>query len=245
MISSWLRKASKSCIGERGRVAEEAHEMPEPPASPAAPHHARHEETSQRCSGTTRFPGGRRLSQVYPRPLIGCRRSISLFGHAGAHGAKIACSRKTMVPSTVISKAPMAAVNIYDLSSSYTTLSSSHHPHLHPTKKPQSSALREKNQSLHASGYRRARALAKPYYCLRFFDNMTSTVYDEPYEEDVKTRNVESGYASGASEDDSLPEVSFSKQHLKFLNSQLQRAEPEGMLPLPHPTMCGVYADLV
>jgi phosphoadenosine phosphosulfate reductase len=57
---------------------------------------------------------------------------------------------------------------------------------------------------------------------------MTSTVYDEPYEEDVKTRNVESGYASGASDSDSPPEVHFSKQHLKFLNAQLAKAEPEG-----------------
>jgi phosphoadenosine phosphosulfate reductase len=38
----------------------------------------------------------------------------------------------------------------------------------------------------------------------------------------------ESGYASAASSQDSLPEVYFSKPHLKFLNAQLQKLEPQG-----------------
>jgi len=70
---------------------------------------------------------------------------------------------------------------------------------------------------------------------------MTSAVYDEPYEEDVKTRNVESGYASGTSEDDSLPEIHFTKQHLKFLNAQLQRAEPEDILRWCIMSLPGLY----
>ena len=42
-------------------------------------------------------------------------------------------------------------------------------------------------------------------------------------------RDSESGYASGASSQSSLPDVYFSKPHLKFLNSQLQKLEPQGM----------------
>lgn len=42
------------------------------------------------------------------------------------------------------------------------------------------------------------------------------------------TIREESGYASAASSQDSLPEVFFSKPHLKFLNAQLQKLEPQG-----------------
>ena len=38
----------------------------------------------------------------------------------------------------------------------------------------------------------------------------------------------ESGYASGASSQESLPEVYFSKPHLKYLNAQLSQLEPQG-----------------
>lgn len=41
-------------------------------------------------------------------------------------------------------------------------------------------------------------------------------------------RSEESGYASGASSQDSLVEVYFSKPHLKFINEQLQKLEPQG-----------------
>jgi phosphoadenosine phosphosulfate reductase len=38
----------------------------------------------------------------------------------------------------------------------------------------------------------------------------------------------ESGYASGESSHESLPEIVFSKAHLKFLNHQLAQLEPQG-----------------
>lgn len=41
---------------------------------------------------------------------------------------------------------------------------------------------------------------------------------------------VESGYVSGASSDASLPEIYFTKQHLAFLNRQLQMLEPQEIL---------------
>lgn len=44
----------------------------------------------------------------------------------------------------------------------------------------------------------------------------------------------ESGYASGSSSHESLPEIYFSKPHLKYINAQLSKLEPQGMLGTPH-----------
>jgi phosphoadenosine phosphosulfate reductase len=41
-------------------------------------------------------------------------------------------------------------------------------------------------------------------------------------------RSEESGYASGDSSHESLVEIYFSKPHLKFINAQLQKLEPQG-----------------
>jgi len=38
----------------------------------------------------------------------------------------------------------------------------------------------------------------------------------------------ESGYASAASSQESLPDIYFTKPHLKFINAQLQKLEPQG-----------------
>ncbi|KAF2146246.1 uncharacterized protein K452DRAFT_283520 [Aplosporella prunicola CBS 121167] len=54
---------------------------------------------------------------------------------------------------------------------------------------------------------------------------MSSDAYDLP-----SPRETESGYASGCSSEASLPDIFFSKTHLKFLNSQLQKLEPEEIL---------------
>ncbi|KAF2089994.1 phosphoadenosine phosphosulfate reductase [Saccharata proteae CBS 121410] len=43
-------------------------------------------------------------------------------------------------------------------------------------------------------------------------------------------RETESGYASGCSSEASLPDIFFSKAHLKYLNQQLQKLEPEEIL---------------
>jgi hypothetical protein len=40
--------------------------------------------------------------------------------------------------------------------------------------------------------------------------------------------DVESGYVSGAASTESLPDVYFTKTHLKFLNQQLQNLDPPG-----------------
>lgn len=64
------------------------------------------------------------------------------------------------------------------------------------------------------------------YYLL--FAQMASQLFEESYEATPTIHDTESGYASGASSQDSLPDVYFSKPHLKFLNQQLQQLEPEG-----------------
>lgn len=48
------------------------------------------------------------------------------------------------------------------------------------------------------------------------------------YEESTMIRDDESGYASGESSHESLPDIVFSKPHLKYLNSQLSKLEPQG-----------------
>lgn len=49
-----------------------------------------------------------------------------------------------------------------------------------------------------------------------------------PYYEEMNIRDDESGYASGESSHESLPDIVFSKAHLKFLNHQLAQLEPQG-----------------
>jgi phosphoadenosine phosphosulfate reductase len=54
-----------------------------------------------------------------------------------------------------------------------------------------------------------------------------SSVYDDGVS--ASPSNVcESGYASGSSNDEQLPQVHFSKAHLKFLNQQLSKLTPQG-----------------
>ena len=49
------------------------------------------------------------------------------------------------------------------------------------------------------------------------------------YPLDHEVNDPESGYASATSSEASLPEVVFTKAHLRFLNRQLQFLEPQGM----------------
>jgi len=42
------------------------------------------------------------------------------------------------------------------------------------------------------------------------------------------TLREEYGYASAESSQESLPEIYFTKPHLKFINAQLQKLEPQG-----------------
>ncbi|KAJ5377240.1 Phosphoadenosine phosphosulfate reductase [Penicillium cataractarum] len=56
---------------------------------------------------------------------------------------------------------------------------------------------------------------------------------------DSRDANTESGYVSGGSSDDYVPEIVFTKPHLQFLNRQLQFLEPQDILrwcitSLPH-----------
>ncbi|KAJ5114722.1 hypothetical protein NUU61_000481 [Penicillium alfredii] len=56
---------------------------------------------------------------------------------------------------------------------------------------------------------------------------------------DLRDANTESGYVSGGSSDDYIPEIVFTKPHLQFLNRQLQFLEPQDILrwcitSLPH-----------
>ncbi|KAF2467176.1 Phosphoadenosine phosphosulfate reductase thioredoxin [Lindgomyces ingoldianus] len=71
---------------------------------------------------------------------------------------------------------------------------------------------------------------------------MSSPVpYEEPYEDSPTINTTESGYASGNSSQDSLPEVYFSRPHLKFLNSQLQKLEPQDILRWCITSLPGLY----
>ncbi|KAF2104966.1 Phosphoadenosine phosphosulfate reductase thioredoxin [Rhizodiscina lignyota] len=54
----------------------------------------------------------------------------------------------------------------------------------------------------------------------------SSPIYDEKLEH----ADVESGYASGSGSEDSLPDLYFTKPHLKYINKQLSRLEPEEIL---------------
>ncbi|KAF1964719.1 phosphoadenosine phosphosulfate reductase [Bimuria novae-zelandiae CBS 107.79] len=54
-------------------------------------------------------------------------------------------------------------------------------------------------------------------------------------------RDDESGYVSGESSHESLPEVVFSKAHLKFLNHQLAQLEPQDILRWCITSMPGLY----
>jgi len=77
------------------------------------------------------------------------------------------------------------------------------------------------------------------YYLL--FAQMASQLFEESYEATPTIHDTESGYASGASSQDSLPDVYFSKPHLKFLNQQLQQLEPEDILRWCITSLPGLY----
>ncbi|KAF2747448.1 phosphoadenosine phosphosulfate reductase [Sporormia fimetaria CBS 119925] len=53
--------------------------------------------------------------------------------------------------------------------------------------------------------------------------------------------DTESGYVSGCSSQDSLPDVHFTKAHLKFLNSKLQQLEPQEILQWCITSLPGLY----
>jgi phosphoadenosine phosphosulfate reductase len=59
---------------------------------------------------------------------------------------------------------------------------------------------------------------------------MSSQLFDSKmqYPPSPTIRSEESGYASAASSQSDLTEVYFSKPHLKFINAQLQKLEPQG-----------------
>ncbi|KAL2219164.1 3'-phosphoadenosine-5'-phosphosulfate reductase [Thermoascus aurantiacus ATCC 26904] len=58
---------------------------------------------------------------------------------------------------------------------------------------------------------------------------------------DARETGTESGYASGSSSDDSLPEIVFTKPHLQFLNRQLQFLEPQDILRWCITTLPNLY----
>ncbi|KAI9893782.1 MAG: hypothetical protein M1814_005999 [Vezdaea aestivalis] len=56
---------------------------------------------------------------------------------------------------------------------------------------------------------------------------MPGSIYKD---QDCIRGDVESGYASASSSENSLPEVYFTKPHLKFINQQLAKLEPQDVL---------------
>ncbi|KAF2034473.1 Phosphoadenosine phosphosulfate reductase thioredoxin [Setomelanomma holmii] len=72
---------------------------------------------------------------------------------------------------------------------------------------------------------------------------MSSQLFDskEQYPPSPTIRSEESGYASGDASQDSLTEIFFSKPHLKFINSQLQKLEPQDILKWCIMTLPGLF----
>jgi len=56
-----------------------------------------------------------------------------------------------------------------------------------------------------------------------------------------RNSDIESGYASGASSETNLPQITFTKPHLKFLNAQLSRLEPIDILRWARITLPNLY----
>ncbi|KAI4165152.1 MAG: hypothetical protein LQ342_001020 [Letrouitia transgressa] len=59
--------------------------------------------------------------------------------------------------------------------------------------------------------------------------------------DDISIHDTESGYASGSSSGESLPEITFTKAHLAFLNRQLQFLEPQEILRWCITTLPNLY----
>ncbi|PVI06504.1 Phosphoadenosine phosphosulfate reductase thioredoxin [Periconia macrospinosa] len=72
---------------------------------------------------------------------------------------------------------------------------------------------------------------------------MSSTLFrsQQYVEKTTFINDDESGYASGSSSHESLPDVYFSKPHLKFLNAQLQQLEPQDVLKWCIASLPGLY----
>ncbi|EEH34885.1 phosphoadenosine phosphosulfate reductase [Paracoccidioides lutzii Pb01] len=69
---------------------------------------------------------------------------------------------------------------------------------------------------------------------------MPSTIRSN-YPSDTEAMETESGYVSGSASDHSIPELIFTKPHLKFLNRQLQFLEPQDILRWCITTLPGLY----
>ena len=69
----------------------------------------------------------------------------------------------------------------------------------------------------------------------------TPEVDDHPDMLQKERRETDSGYSSGASTDDSMPDVFFTKAHLQFLNRQLQLLEPQDILRWSITTLPNLY----
>jgi hypothetical protein len=49
-----------------------------------------------------------------------------------------------------------------------------------------------------------------------------------PIDSNTVVSDCESGYVSGSNSEESLPDILFTKPHLKYLNEQLRNLEPQG-----------------
>jgi phosphoadenosine phosphosulfate reductase len=56
-------------------------------------------------------------------------------------------------------------------------------------------------------------------------------IMSSPIDCNTVVSDSESGYASASSSEDSLPDMLFTKPHLKYLNQQLRDLEPQGKPP--------------
>ncbi|QSS54037.1 phosphoadenosine phosphosulfate reductase [Histoplasma capsulatum var. duboisii H88] len=73
-----------------------------------------------------------------------------------------------------------------------------------------------------------------------FYINMPSKI-SSGYPSDTEATETESRYASASASDASLPELVFTKPHLKFLNKHLQLLEPQDILRWCITTLPGLY----
>jgi hypothetical protein len=60
---------------------------------------------------------------------------------------------------------------------------------------------------------------------------MSSSLESSICDDTFSRQDVESGYSSGSSDsplDEGVPNIHFTKSHLRFLNKQLAQMEPQG-----------------
>ena len=153
-----------------------------------------------------------------------------MFGENLLRLARIACSAQGMVPLVLpvggFQRQPLSALNIYStLGLFFLTPLQRLYCIIVPAWTCK--ILHNSQKKVHLASSR----APLPQGVLALPTTMSSQIYGEPYVEATSNASNESGYASGAStssSQESLPDIHFTKPHLKFLNRRLAQLEPQG-----------------